>query len=576
MSEGIIELKTPQYLSLTGIRYRGENYIIMNGFPDTSTYRNSVFLFKNSFANIEYAVEHFPKAEWIGDAKEVLKEYGDWKINEAMNILEKKSWDDNHEVEIQSDFNFKTIPFKHQLKCFHISRDRKVYGIFFEQGCGKTKVIIDTARYLFDQGEIERLIVIAPNGVHDNWITDELPIHMVGDWFGCAWRSSMNKTTKKYWDKLKECKTILTCLAFNVETFKSDKNKKELLDILKSSKCLLVIDESQKIKNPSAKRTKFLIQAGVFAGYKRILTGTPVTKGGEDFYSQLKFLDPNIIGISAFSGFKQRYCVMGGWEYKQIVSYRNVEELQKKVDDHSMRVLKKDCLDLPDKLYQMSPFDLLPEQKKLIDQIKKEGIVELDALKDKAMILEHVMTRLTKIQQISNGYLYDTPNDQFHDIIPVDKNPRLKLLKELINQTEEKVIIWTRYIPDIKYIKTILPKDSYVVYDGSVKIDQRKENKRLFIEDPSIKYFLVNLQAGHTGLTLTVSHNNYYYTPTYDLEHRLQSEDRTHRIGTKFNVLYNDLIALGTPEKKIINALKKKKSISDLILQDPASLFLEY
>lgn len=575
--EGQINKKTPTFFSLTGIRYRGQNYIKLAGFPDTSTYKNGEFIFKNSFSNIEYALEQFPDIEWVGETKTRAEEYAKFKIEEATNNMVKESHE-KHEPVDMGDCLSKTKPFKHQLKTFNVSKRRKNYGIFFEQGCGKTKVIIDTARYLFDINEIKTLVVIAPNGVHDNWIDDELPIHLYGEYFGMAWRSGFNKTQKKLWDKIGELKTILKIYSFNVETFKSEKNQAELIRILEADDCMLVIDESQKIKNPSAKRTKFLCKAGQLAKYRRILTGTPITKGAEDFYSQFKFLDPNIIGITAFSGFKNRYCIMGGWEYKQIVSYRNVNELQEKVKNHSVRVLKKDCLDLPEKLYQFTPFDLSIPQKKMIDQVKKEGVIELKGLENNAMIIDHVMTRLVKIQQISNGYLLeqtDKGERVTHEIIPANKNPRLLKLKETLNQIEGKVVIWTRYIYDVELISQILPKGRFVKYDGGVSVDDRKINKRRFLDDPNCDYFLVNLQTGSTGLTLVASHHNIYYNNSYDLELRLQSEDRTHRIGTKFNVVYNDFIANKTPEKKIITALKKKKAISDLILQDPTSLFLE-
>ena len=563
--------KSPQYFALIDIRYRGQNYVKMAAFPDTSSFRNGTFLFKNSYSNIGYALEQFPDAEWEGDALKELEDYKKFKETETETV------NDKEDVTDYGDCLSKTKPFNHQLKAFNISKDRDEYGLLFEQGCGKTKVIIDNARYLFDRDKIRSLVVIAPNGVHDNWVDDELPIHMAGDYYAMAWRSSFNKTQRKLWDKIKELKDTLTIFAFNVETFTSEKNKQELLDILNSRDCMLAIDESQKIKTPSAKRTKFLARtARCFAKYRRILTGTPVTKGAEDFYTQLMFLNPNILGITAFSGFKNRYCVMGGWEGKQIVSYRNIEELQEKVENYSMRVLKKDCLDLPEKLYQFTPFDLSKKQMELIDQIKKDGVAELKGLKSDAMILEHAMTRITKIQQIANGYLIETDNDgKIHEIVPPNKNPRLLKLKETLHQIESKVVIWTKYRYDVNIISNILPKGSFVRYTGAESQDERKENKKRFMEDINCDYFLVNLQAGATGLTLTAAHYNIYYNNSYDLELRLQSEDRTHRIGTVNNVIYNDFIANKTPERKIINALKKKKSISDLILKDPAGFFLE-
>lgn len=571
----VIERHSEKYFKITGIRYRGENYIILSNFPDTSTFRNGVFWFKPSHRNIDYIAKHFPDSEWRG-CGEVLEDYLRFVAQEELNLLQKEMMVDNPNVQ-DNPFLVKTKPFDHQLTCLKISHTQKFYGLLFEQGCGKTKVIIDNCRYLFDFNEIDTLIVIAPNGVHDNWIDDELPIHMAGGWCGMAWRSNFNKKRRADWDKLKTVTGILKVFAFNVETFASTKGQAELISILKGGKCMLAIDESQKIKNPAAKRTKFICKVGELAKYRRILTGTPVTKGAEDFYSQLRFLCPDILGINSFTAFKRRYCDMGGFEMKQIVGYRNMEELQRKVEAYTYRVLKKDCLDLPDKIYQFAPFDLTKKQQDIIKQIKQDGVAELNSSSGQTteVIMEHVITRMVKMQQVANGYFFDTESETMIELVEPKKNPRLLKFKEIVGQVEGKIVIWTKFRKDVELISSILKKGSFLIYDGSVDADTRKENKKRFQTDPEIEYFIVNQQAGATGLTLTQSHTNIYYNNTYDLELRLQSEDRTHRIGTIHNVLYIDLIANKTPEKKIITALKKKKSVSDLVLKDPARIFLE-
>lgn len=574
--EGQIIEVSPSYYKLIGIRYRGDNYLKLNAFPDTSSFRNGTFFFKPSYSNIEYAANAFPDIEWVGEAKEKLTECIAFRIEEAKKQIVKDSHIANDEVCEDPDLNSKTKPFKHQLKAFSISKNMEEYGLFFEQGCGKTKVIIDTARHLFDKKCIDSLVVIAPNGVHDNWVDDELPVHMAGTYMAMAWRSSFNKEKKKLWDGLKQPSNHLKVFCFNIETFTSEKNRKELYDILSTHKAMLVIDESQKIKNPSAKRTKFLIKISPMAKYRRILTGTPITKGAEDFYSQLKFLNPNIIGISAYAGFKNRYCVMGGFEFRQIVGYRNIEELQRKIQNHSLRVLKKDCLDLPEKIYQFVPFDLTPIQLKMIKQIQEEGIAEINNNKDapRNIILEAAMARMAKIKQISRGYLYDTENDSVIEIVPIKDNPAVKRMKEIFESIDGKIIIWTTYTQDVKILSQALPKDSFLVYDGSISQDQKKENKKEFQQGDKYKYFIINIQSGATGLTLTSAEHSFYWNNSYNLEHRLQSEDRNHRIGTINSTVYMDLMANKTHDKKIINSLRKKKNISDIVLNDPASMFL--
>ena len=220
-----------------------------------------------------------------------------------------------------------------------------------EQGTGKTKVIIDNAAYLYGRDEISALIVIAPNGVHRNWLSKEIPAHMP-DW--CDYKSVYYysgisaKDTAKFNDII-SAQDCLKIFAFNCEAFVSKKAVSFMEKIILSNKVMLVVDESSRIKTPGAKRTKVITKFSKDVKYKRIMTGTPVTKGPEDVYSQFKFLDPYILGYDSYYSFRARYCVMGGFENRQIVSYNNIDELTQAIEGHSFRVLKKDCLDLPEK-----------------------------------------------------------------------------------------------------------------------------------------------------------------------------------------------------------------------------------
>jgi len=296
------------------------------------------------------------------------------------------------------------------------------------------------------------------------------------------------------------------------------------------------------------------------------MTGTPVTKGPEDVYSQFKFLDPHILGYDSFYSFRARYCVMGGYENKQIVSYQNVDELTKNIEGHSFRVLKKDCLDLPDKIYQRHPVDLSPKQRKLYDQLRKEFIAELEG--------EHIdapetITRLLRLQQIVCGWF---PTEE--EVKPIDeKNPRMQALLDILSDIDTKVIIWARFKADLRAIERALG-DLAVAYHGDVSNDQRAIAVERFQNDPKVRYFIGQPQSGGIGLTLTAAECAIYYSNSFDLETRLQSEDRCHRIGTKNNVTYIDIEAPKTIDSKIIKALQSKKSLADVVTKDPISLFL--
>ena len=330
---------------------------------------------------------------------------------------------------------------------------------------------------------------------------------------------------------------------------------------------MLVVDESSRIKRPSAKRTKMITKFSTMAKYKRIMTGTPVTRGAEDVYSQFKFLDPNILGYDSFYSFKSQYCVMGGWENKQIVSYRKLHELTKSIEGHSYRVLKKNCLDLPKKIYQRYPIELTKKQREIYDTLKKEFVTELEG---ERMTAPEAITRLLRLQQIICGWF---PTED--KILPIEgKNPRLEALNQILSEIDSKVIIWARFKADLRAIEASLG-DRAVSYHGDVSSEAREDAVERFQNDPKIQYFVGQPQSGGIGLTLTAAEYAIYYSNSFDLETRLQSEDRCHRIGTTTNVTYIDIEASKTIDGKIIKSLRTKKSLADVVNADPMSIFLE-
>lgn len=607
----IIQPTESSYLEIIDAKFFGETFQKCSGAPDLKKFKNGRFLFSPSFSNLDHFLEVFPEAQWIGEAEKIRDKFFTQKSNER-EMLDGK----DKEIEIR-DYPevFKTKPFDHQLKAFELSKDAKNYGLFFEQGCGKTKVTIDTSTYLSLLHLIEAHVIIAPNGVHKNWITDELPTHCNIEYDYFCWDGKFNKAQKANFERVFNSKK-LKIFAFNVECFVSEKQQQLLIRILKAFKTMLSIDESQTIKNPSAVRTKFILKIGELAAFRRILSGTPITKGIEDIYSQFKFLDANIIGLNSFFAFKAKYCQMGGYLQKQIIGYKGIEEIQEKIKTYTTRVLKKDCLDLPDKIYQKEPFALTEDQMRMYNEVKDEGMSYLLQVKEKQKIFdkvslelkmllsgndyfdgdkeaeikrleqlkfenqpeqvtfESVLSRMKKLQQISSGFLMNIELGEFVEIVKPENNPRLLKLKEILSKIDGKVIIWTIFTADIKYMMAMLGNKA-VRYDGKMTREDREASKLRFKTDPEAKYFVANLQAAARGITLTEATTAIYYNNSYDLELRLQSEDRCHRIGTTQNVLYIDLEASKTIDKKIIRALRSKKKVADMALQDPYSLFME-
>jgi SNF2 family DNA or RNA helicase len=521
-------------------------------------------LFAPTGANIDRIRKYWPEAHWDESAGPILDDYIE-KLKDAELTRQAK---ENPTPE-QDDFMFSTKPYEHQRRAFYMSRDKESFALLMEQGTGKTKIIIDNAAYLYGKSKISALIIIAPNGVHRNWIDVEIPKH-IPDW--CHYESAyyyagMNKKDRKIFEEVMDAPDKLRIFTFNVEAFVSKTAIQFMSSILISNTSMLVVDESSRIKHPGAKRTRIITKFGNQAKYRRILTGTPVTKGAEDVYSQFKFLDPHILGYDSFYSFKAHYCIMGGYENKQVVSYQCMDELTRNIEGHSFRVLKRDCLDLPDKIYQRYPVELSKNQQKLYTQMRKEFVAEMEG--------EHVdaplaLTRLLRLQQIVCGWF---PGDDGVKAID-EKNPRLQALLDILSNIDSKVIIWARFKADLKALEGAL-KPLSVSYHGEVPNDERSSAVARFQNDPEVKYFIGQPQSGGFGLTLTAADFAIYYSNSFDLETRLQSEDRCHRIGTKTNVTYIDLEAPRTVDSKIIKALRDKKSIADEVTRDPISLFLD-
>lgn len=575
-------------LILTEAKIYGSLFMDLVNCPTKGFIKNNVFTCDANALNCLYLNNLLPQARWVGEA-EIFK-YECLASQKQEQELKKAK--ENIIVGSYPEV-FKTKPFEHQLKAFEASKLAKAYGYFFEQGCGKTKVTIDVATYLFLNNHINTLIIIAPNGVHKNWITSELPVHCNIPYIDFCWEGVENKKTKKRLEELEKSREMKV-YSFNIECFVSKNRVKMLNDLLSKNNCLMVIDESQGIKNPSAVRTKVLLEAGRKSKFRRILSGTPITKGMEDIYSQLYFLDPNILGLHNFYAFKARYCEIVKRQnpyaksdskvqtFEKIVGYKRVDELQEKMKNFSYRVLKTDCLDLPPKLYQQERFTLTDQQLALITQIKQEGLAlirnknELDAI-----TVSNVLSKLTKIQQIASGFVIDTENNKkIIELMDLDKNPRIIRLNEITERiTTGKMIVWARFTKDIDNIIKLLG-DKAVRYDGLVDTNQKEEAKVRFQKDDKIKYFVAKPIK---GLTLTEGITSVYYSNDFDLEKRLQSEDRPHRIGIKEvaqkygvdSILYIDLIAEGSIiDDRILKSFKTKKSIADMVLEDPQSIFL--
>jgi len=359
----------------------------------------------------------------------------------------------------------------------------------------------------------------------------------------------------------------LHILIMNVESLSTDKGVKFASKFLDSHKVLMAIDESTTIKNQAAKRTKNIINLGKFAKYRRIMTGSPITKNPLDLFSQCEFLDPWLLNYDSFYAFRNRYAKMKNMYLRdrtiQVVdAFQNLGELSEKVKGFSYRVLKEDCLDLPPKNFIKRYVTLTSDQKRIYEQMKKEAMAILNG---KVTTTMTVLTQLMRLHQITCGHF--TADDGSTQSV---ESNRLNELMLVLEEIEGKAIIWANYQLSVgEIIQRIIKehgKDSYVHYYGLTSQEDRQDNIRKFQNDPECRFLIGTPQTGGYGITLTQANTVIYFSNGYDLEKRLQSEDRAHRIGQKKNVTYIDLIAEDTVDEKIVKALRSKINIASEVM----------
>ena len=467
------------------------------------------------------------------------------------------------------NYKFKTKPYAHQMTALEKSWNKETYAYFMEMGTGKTKVLIDNMSMLYDKGKIDGALIIAPKGVVGTWYTNELPTHLPNhiENVTVLWQANITKTQQEKLDTLFEIGESLHILIMNVEAFSTEKGKKFADKFLRSHKTLMAIDESTTIKNPKAGRTKNILNLGRDAKYRRIMTGSPVTKNPLDLFTQCYFLDPFHLEHESYYSFRTRYAIMktaniSGRQIQLVSGFKNLGELSDKLKSFAYRVLKEDCLDLPDKIFIKRQITLSPDQRKLYDQMRKKALAILEG---KVSSTKNSLTQLMRLQQITCGHFTDDTGS----VQPIENN-RVNELMDVLEDVEGKAIIWAHYQYDINaIIKAVIKKygpGSVVDYYGLTPKEERQDNITKFQGDPKCRFFIGTPSTGGYGITLTAANTVIYYSNGYDLEKRLQSEDRAHRMGQKKPVTYVDINAEDTVDEKIVKALRKKINIASEVL----------
>jgi SNF2 family DNA or RNA helicase len=472
-----------------------------------------------------------------------------------------------------SSYPFRLPNYRHQQAEFDRHKDDDARALLWQMRTGKTKSVLDVVCYRhIDRFDIDGLLVIAPNGVHVNWVRRQLPMHMWSciDYYAHAYQAS-EAHKRKHQQQLEACLEYrggLAVLAVNSESLQQDKVKALIKRFLKKRRVFLVADESHDFRSPGSKRTKTVRGIAKACKAKRILSGTAVSNSPLAAYSQFEILQPHALGWSTFGEFEARYALFinkkngAGQTYRLLDRYVNLDELQERMAWWASVVLRKDVDDMPSLLLDEVTVELSAVQKEAYDRLLKEFILELD--EESEVTAEDGGVRIMKLQQILGGFVVDSTG-RVHELVADEENPRLMALMDQVVKGEGKNIIWCKYQEDLKRVVRTMrgAGRSVVEYHGRIHSQAKRQAAiDAFMTDPTVTDFVGQPAAGGEGLDLSIASTIYWYSHTFDLIERDQANERATQVGGK-SVAIVDIVVPGTVDEYILKTLERKRSVSD-------------
>lgn len=500
----------------------------------------------------------------------------------------------------------KTQGMRHQLLALDKAGRRKYFAYFMEQGLGKTWTALAEFEKHFTAGAFDAMVVIAPNGVHSNWIRREAPEHLSIKWIGHYWRGNDKMKTKKgkaLWEKMfadhyPEGEVPARIFSFNIDTVNTPVGYQHIESVLKKYRCMMIIDESTRIKNNTAKRSIKVVELGRLAKARRILSGTPLPRSPADIYMQYHFLEAGLLGTKSFRAFNSEFTVLleahdpemqailkkiggNGYGIPQVPRkdqfgrpmYKNLDKLIRLMEPHYFRATKAEYLpDLPEKVYKFIDFELSPKQRDVYDELKNEYNYLMEYKGEEENVKFEMIASRTKMKQVTSGFV-----KVYDEMVYMEDNPRFTAFKDYVegvleDDPERKFIVWAIFKEEMNQIKDWLESEGVVtgVYNGETSKEQREflidDFQKNTAANGGTQVLVCHAAAAGIGITLTAADLAIYYSCNYDNELRKQSEDRNHRIGTKSSVLYVDFIGVDTIDEEIQRSLSMKSMLADHIL----------
>jgi len=424
----------------------------------------------------------------------------------------------------------------HQSEALDKAYGKRAFAFFHEMGSGKSRTLLELWSQYLLEGRIAEGWMFCPNTLTGNW-HEQMRL----------WAPGINEKME----------------VFGIASLQSgslpDRLRHRLHDHL-----ALGIDESQSIKNFKARRSEVVQELGAKTVVNNILTGTPITKGVGDLYSQFQFLDPRILGFKSYYSFRNRYCVMGGFEGKQIIGYQNMNELLATIEPYSHTVTNP--VDLPPQAHETRNVNVSAEQKRLLRELKTQMATMLD---NEELTVENALSFYTRGAQIIGGHFATDSGI----LVPLEKNPKLDELKEIVDGTGQKIVVFCRFVPEVKLIHRSLLDYGAVRLDPDIEPPIDTVNR--FQTDPDVRIIVSTYARGSRGFTMTAGKLMVRYSGTFNYEELVQSEKRIDRIGQDEPTMVIDLLANVFLDHHMKDIAEGKKSLADFVsqsLENPRAL----
>lgn len=435
------------------------------------------------------------------------------------------------------------------------------FGELFEMGCGKTLTTIAVAGALYNLGKIDRVLVVAPTSVCSVWP------HDLNQFATFPWEARVLLGDKK--KRLKALNELENCpfKALRIAVINYESTHREgIFEALAAYKPdLIVCDESQRIKNPSAAQSKALHKLGDAAPFRMILSGTPVQNNAVDLYSQYRFLDPAVYGAN-FYAFKNRYCIMGGYGQHQIVGYRNMDELVEKEHSVAYRVTKEECLDLPQQTFINRYVQFTDAEQAIYEQLRKSSFLELETGEN--VTATTILTMYLRLMQLTGGFLTADESTRPKQVNTAKLDALADIVDDYVVDAGKKLVIFARFRAEIAAIENLLRlrKIQYGSIYGDVPMEERGKIVEDFQTNPDTKVFVAQIQTAGLGITLHAASTAVFYSYDYNYANYAQALARIHRIGQRLPVTYIHLVVDGSIDEKILAALENKEDMAKTVV----------